>query len=351
MCLFLFSWSPVAHAADDVPGFNAYLGDVKLDVQPIQAVNCNLTLRVSVTFWGGCCNGCPVCGGFHARKMRIILQIPSELTLVDGINPHEFADIVGIPAGKYMTLEASWTFGSAIEGKFTIEVTVVTENTMPREKQVSCEVSIVRSLVVNQPSIMPKSPTINDDVTISVNISNPLNVELRDATLNYYTYSETFPAIMLMHKEIGADSWYATISKQPESVVSFYVEVFDINGNSTKSLEYSYKVEDPMRVEAWYKNVIFSVVLTSLVGLFFITFVSYSKYKRKQLVQHEEFSILKKHRIVPHYRVSTFNDRLAKSKISKRRIGFIACIVAALILLCLVIYYGQFYEWVKFLGS
>ena len=156
MCVMI----PTVSAGGDDAEFNSI---EPVATPRVQGMGGEITIRVKANFFGGCC--------YHLYAH----DVSAELVLPDGVElistPLGTIDMVDSqPGGQPTSVSFSWKVSSSVPGSYDMDVTVRTSNCGSQSDVVT--ITITEGASVSNPDIYPEEPSINEDISINVEVKS-----------------------------------------------------------------------------------------------------------------------------------------------------------------------------------
>lgn len=234
---------------------------------PILGIIAPFKVRAFINIRGPWC-GTPL----EVRGIEAVLTIPNEMIIVNGANPQKLGNLV-VPIGIEKVIKAEWVVRCYRIGVHDIIVDVTSENAPSCSVLGKVTISEIDP-AISEPSLDPHSPIVGTDTVVSTTVGSSFGV--KNATLHYTAFGQLEEQIIKMRQDPAQnDRWVAVIPKQPETVVLFYITVFDNRDNfinSPEAMFYSYEVKDVARIESRVRFAAWITAAVCAVGLITVLF-------------------------------------------------------------------------------
>jgi hypothetical protein len=279
---------PTASAAGDDAEFNS----IDLTATPqVQGMGGEIVIRVQANFFGGCCYH------LYAYDITPELVLPDNVKIIGSL-PGSVSKVDAQPGGQATSESFTWKVSSSEPGTYDLEVTVRTSNSGSLTEIIT--ITVTEGASVSNPDIYPNEPSVDEEISISVEVKSgrdEVKIEQTDmyilASKNEYDITKLVAKNETLYinentdtnltqaklKELDAgklnpmtpvdfsDKWRSKLPGfSDETEVYLWFVVKNSDGQNTTSSVYNLKIEDLEQRELILSSVIWLTISGVIVG-------------------------------------------------------------------------------------
>jgi hypothetical protein len=365
--IFQTTFSTVSAAGDD-----AEFNSIEISATPLtQGVGGEITITTKANFFGGCCYH------LYAYDVQVEVLLPEGLKLIGSL-PRKISTVDAQPGGQPTSTRFDVDITGIVPGLFEVEITVKTSNCGSISDTIW--ITITDGASISNPNIYPVDPSLEEDISVSVEIkSSSDDIEVLDTHMYIYTSKKEFDVIdlnavndtirifensdgsfneiepiainngkkMPMRSSEFSNKWYAKINgySKEVNIYVWFVAITSDGKNATSSV-YPIQVRDLEQREFNLSAITWGTMFGIILGIILIIGL-WSIYITSVKKSTDEKGFLKlggKFYKEPYRPVSHSILKLQKQFAARRYFVIIFFIIIGVILLIWALYTGQFEE-------